>query len=291
MKGDRYMNNIRLAKKYSQVIDEVYAETAKTAAIESDKGMMRETANAAEVMVPMLAMDGMAKYSRNDGYVKGNVSLTWTTMKFDYERGRRFEVDVLDNAESSGTAFGMLAGEFIRTKAVPELDAVRFASLSDQAGDRGEGVLSSGDEVIAALRAAVSSMDGSSVPEDQRVLFITSRLMGMIEDMDENKSRSVLGGFEKVVKVPQTRFSTAVKLNDGTTSGEEAGGFAPDGADINFMIVHKPAVIVFTRNMLSKIIPPELNPTSDNWVYAYRSYAMTHVYANKSAGVYVHSVE
>ncbi|MBQ8979858.1 MAG: hypothetical protein IJ080_08930, partial [Oscillospiraceae bacterium] len=242
------MNNIRLAKKYSQVIDEVYAETAKTAAIESDKGMMRETANAAEVMVPMLAMDGMAKYSRNDGYVKGNVSLTWTTMKFDYERGRRFEVDVLDNAESSGTAFGMLAGEFIRTKAVPELDAVRFASLSDQAGDRGEGVLSSGDEVIAALRAAVSSMDGSSVPEDQRVLFITSRLMGMIEDMDENKSRSVLGGFEKVVKVPQTRFSTAVKLNDGTTSGEEAGGFAPDGADINFMIVHKPAVIVFTRN-------------------------------------------
>ncbi|MBQ7990786.1 MAG: hypothetical protein IJ251_07040 [Oscillospiraceae bacterium] len=285
------MNNIRLAKKYSQVIDEVYAETAKTAAIESDKGMMRETANAAEVMVPMLAMDGMAKYSRNDGYVKGNVSLTWTTMKFDYERGRRFEVDVLDNAESSGTAFGMLAGEFIRTKAVPELDAVRFASLSDQAGDRGEGVLSSGDEVIAALRAAVSSMDGSSVPEDQRVLFITSRLMGMIEDMDENKSRSVLGGFEKVVKVPQTRFSTAVKLNDGTTSGEEAGGFAPDGADINFMIVHKPAVIVFTRNMLSKIIPPELNPTSDNWVYAYRSYAMTHVYANKSAGVYVHSVE
>ena len=291
MKGDRYMNNIRLAKKYSQVIDEVYAETAKTAAIESDKGMMRETANAAEVMVPMLAMDGMAKYSRNDGYVKGNVSLTWTTMKFDYERGRRFEVDVLDNAESSGTAFGMLAGEFIRTKAVPELDAVRFASLSDQAGDRGEGVLSSGDEVIAALRAAVSSLDGSSVPEDQRVLFITSRLMGMIEDMDENKSRSVLGGFEKVVKVPQTRFSTAVKLNDGTTSGEEAGGFAPDGADINFMIVHKPAVIVFTRNMLSKIIPPELNPTSDNWVYAYRSYAMTHVYANKSAGVYVHSVE
>ena len=285
------MNNIRLAKKYSQVIDEVYAETAKTAAIVSDKGMMRETANAAEVMVPMLAMDGMAKYSRNDGYVKGNVSLTWTTMKFDYERGRRFEVDVLDNAESSGTAFGMLAGEFIRTKAVPEQDAVRFASLSDQAGDRGEGVLSSGDEVIAALRAAVSSMDGSSVPEDQRVLFITSRLMGMIEDMDENKSRSVLGGFEKVVKVPQTRFSTAVKLNDGTTSGEEAGGFAPDGADINFMIVHKPAVIVFTRNMLSKIIPPELNPTSDNWVYAYRSYAMTHVYANKAAGVYVHSVE
>ena len=285
------MNNIRLAKKYSQVIDEVYAETAKTAAIVSDKGMMRETANAAEVMVPMLAMDGMAKYSRNDGYVKGNVSLTWTTMKFDYERGRRFEVDVLDNAESSGTAFGMLAGEFIRTKAVPELDAVRFASLSDQAGDRGEGVLSSGDEVIAALRAAVSSMDGSSVPEDQRVLIITSRLMGMIEDMDENKSRSVLGGFEKVVKVPQTRFSTAVKLNDGTTSGEEAGGFAPDGADINFMIVHKPAVIVFTRNMLSKIIPPELNPTSDNWVYAYRSYAMTHVYANKAAGVYVHSVE
>ncbi|MBR4224454.1 MAG: hypothetical protein IKR73_06560 [Oscillospiraceae bacterium] len=285
------MNDIRLAKKYSQVIDEVYMQSAKTAAIESDKGMMRDTANAAEVMVPMLSMDGMADYSRNDGYVKGNVSLTWKTVKFDYERGRRFEVDVLDNAESAGTAFGMLAGEFIRTKAVPELDAVRFASLYEQAGGTDTGTLSTGEQVIAALRSATSAMDGDSVPEEERVLFITSRLMGMIEDMDETKSRSVLSGFEQIVKVPQTRFSTSVKLNDGTSEGEEAGGFEPDGDDINFMIVHKPAVIVFTKNMLSKIIPPELNPTSDNWVYAYRSYAMTQVYANKASGVYVHTAE
>jgi hypothetical protein len=283
-------NNIKMAKKYSTALDEVYMETAKTSVIESDKGMMRETANAAEVIIPMLNMDGLAKYDRNSGYITGDVNLTWATYKFDYERGRRFAVDVLDNEESAGIAFGRLAGEFVRTKVVPEVDAVRFASLSDQAGDRGEGTFTTAATLITALRTAQNSMNGNSVPEEGRVLFLSHKFKGLLDDMDTYKSRAVLSEFSEIVTVPQARFSTAVELYDGTTSGQEAGGFAPGGEDINFMIVHKPAVIVFTRNQISKIIPPELNQFSDAWLYMFRAYAMTHVYANKAAGVYVHSV-
>ena len=282
------MNNIRLAKRYSDMLDEIYMTSAKTAAIETDRNMVRETANVAEVMIPTLSMDGLADYSREDGYVKGDVSLTWETVRFDYERGRRFEVDVLDNAETAGVAFGSLAGEFIRTQAVPELDAVRFASLASKAGETAEATLSTGEQVIAALRNAVTYFDSNDVPEDQRILFIGSGLMGLIEDMDETKSRSVMGNFAKVIRVPQSRFTTDVTLLDGTSEGETSGGFICGGDNINFLLVHKPAVLVFTRNVLSKIIPPELNPASDGWIYAYRSYGMCQVYRNKNAGIYAH---
>ena len=284
-------NDIRKAKKYSSALDEVYMHAACTSAIESDKGMMRETANAAEVMVPMLYMDGLADYDRNSGYVKGNVTLQWKTMKYDYERGRKFDVDFLDDEESVNVAFGRLAGEFVRTKTVPEIDAYRFAALSEQAGGVDTGTLTTGAQVVTALRSADSAMFGDSVPMEDRVLFITKRLHDMIKDMDTYKSKDVLSGFSQIIDVPQTRFSTSVKLNDGTTEGEEAGGFEPDGDDINFMIVHRPAVICFTRNVVSKIITPELNQFSDGWLYMYRAYAMTQVYANKASGVYVHHAE
>ena len=43
--------------------------------------------------------------------------------------------------------------------------------------------------------------------------------------MDTTKSKAVLDSFEKIVKVPQSRFNTGVKLNDGTSVGETTGGY------------------------------------------------------------------
>ena len=80
--------------------------------------------------IPKISMDGLADYSRNGGYVQGNVEITNETVKFNYDRGRKFSVDAMDNEETAGLAFGKLASEFIRTKAVPEMDAVRFASYA-----------------------------------------------------------------------------------------------------------------------------------------------------------------
>lgn len=84
----------------------------------------------------MLEMDGLADYDRNEGYVGGSVSMKNATVKCNFERGRMFDVDALDNEETAGLAFGRLAGEFIRTKVVPELDAFRFACYAGKPGDQ-----------------------------------------------------------------------------------------------------------------------------------------------------------
>ena len=284
-------NSIALSKIYTNLLDEVYKNSALTAVLESDASLARAGANANEIVIPKLSMSGLADYKRNSGYVNGDVTLNWETVQFNYERGRMFQVDDMDNEETQNIAFGRLAGEFIRAKVVPELDAFRFAKYAAVTGaGTATGTLATGADVIAALRTATSSMDEAEVPMEDRHLFITPTLLGLVEDLDTNKSKEVLSRFATITKVPQTRFYSAIKLNDGTSSGEEAGGYvkASGAVDLNFEIIHKPATLQFTKHAVPKIISPEQNQDADAWKYGYRNYGLCDTYENKAAGIYVH---
>lgn len=286
-------NAIALFKKYISLLDEVYKRSALTTILDSDASLAQQGANANEIIIPKISMDGLADYSRNGGYVGGDVNMTHETVKFNYDRGRKFTVDAMDNEETAGVAFGRLASEFIRTKVVPELDAFRFATYAGTEGISKVAAgasLADGAAVITALRAAINEQDEDEVPMEERYLFITPTLYGMTQDLDTTKSKEVLSRFTSIIQVPQTRFYTAVDLKDGTTSGEEAGGFAKaaDGKDINFLIVHKPAALQYSKHTVNKVIPPEDNQESDGWMFFYRSYGLTDVYENKVAGIYLH---
>lgn len=284
-------NSIALSKIYTNLLDEVYKNSALTAVLESDASLARAGANANEIVIPKLSMSGLADYKRNSGYVNGDVTLNWETVQFNYERGRMFQVDDMDNEETQNIAFGRLAGEFIRTKVVPELDAFRFAKYAAVTGaGTATGTLATGEDVIAALRTATSAMDEAEVPMEDRHLFITPTLLGLVEDLDTSKSKEILSRFATITKVPQTRFYSAIKLNDGTTSGEEAGGYvkASGAVDLNFEIIHKPATLQFTKHAVPKIISPEQNQDADAWKYGYRNYGLCDTYENKAAGIYVH---
>ena len=284
-------NSIALSKIYTNLLDEVYKNSALTAVLESDASLARAGANANEIVIPKLSMSGLADYKRNSGYVNGDVTLNWETVQFNYERGRMFQVDDMDNEETQNIAFGRLAGEFIRTKVVPELDAFRFATYAAVTGaGTATGTLATGADVIAALRVATSAMDEAEVPMEDRHLFITPTLLGLVEDLDTSKSKEVLSRFATITKVPQTRFYSAIKLNDGTSSGEEAGGYvkASGAVDLNFEIIHKPATLQFTKHAVPKIISPEQNQDADAWKYGYRNYGLCDTYENKAAGIYVH---
>jgi len=286
-------NSIALAKQYVPMLDEIYKLASLTADLDGSADLMREGINADEIVIPKLSMQGLADYSRNSGYVNGDVTLTWETVKCNFDRGRMFSVDYLDDTETINTAFGKLAAEFIRTKVVPELDAFRFATYAGTTGigKVAEGAtLSTGDAVISALRAGVNAFDEAEVPYEERYLYITPTLDGLVKDLDTTKSREVYDRFAKVVLVPQTRFYTAIDQYDGTTSGEEAGYYtkASDGKDINFMLVHKPAVIQYDKHVAPKIITPEANQNADAWKFGYRNVSLADVYENKVAGIYLH---
>lgn len=287
-------NAITLAKQFVPILDEIYKLASLTSKLDGNPDLVRSGANANELIIPKLTMQGLGNYSRNGGYVGGDVTLTNETVSCNFDRGRMFTVDNMDNMETAGIAFGRLSGEFIRTKVVPELDAFRFASYCGITGISkvsAGATLADGAAVIAALRAGTNKMDEDEVPVEDRHLFITPTLHGMIQDMDTSKSREVLSRFADVTLVPQTRFYTAIKQYDGKTSGEEAGGYVKDptsGKDINFMIIHKPAVIQFSKHVSPKIITPDVNQDADAYKFGYRHVAIADAYENKAAGIYLH---
>lgn len=292
-------NSITLAKNYIELLDEVYRNASLTAVLESDASTARQGANANEIMIPKLSMDGLADYSRNDGYVKGDVTLDWETVKFNYDRGRMFEVDSMDDEETIQLAFGRLASEFVRTKVVPEDDAFTFATLAGITGISKVSTgatLSDGAGVMTAIKAGLDEMDEDEVPQENRYLFITPTNLSAVRAMDTTKSRELLDGFAQIIKVPQSRFYTAIDLYDGAdhtgSSGadETVGGFvkAAAGKDIDFMIIHKPAVIKYWKHTASNIITPEANQHSDGYIQKYRKYGLVDAYENKLAGIYLH---
>ena len=287
-------NAITLAKTFIPILDKIYKNASLTAVLDGNPELVRQGANYNEMIIPKISMQGLGDYSRNGGYVSGDVTLTNETVKCNFDRGRMFTVDNMDNMETAGIAFGQLSGEFLRTKVVPELDAFRFASYAGTTGISkisAGATLSTGADAIAAIRTGSSKMDEDEVDPNNRYLFITPTLLGLIEDMDTTKSKEVLKNFAGVVKVPQSRFYTAIDQYDGSTSGEEAGGYIKDaasGCDINFMIIEKSAVIQFDKHVAPKIITPDQNQTADAYKFGYRNVGIADVYENKTAGIYLH---
>ena len=123
-------NTIALRKAYSTMLDEVYKLASLTAVLDGPNELVREGANANEILIPKMSMQGLANYNKQTGYVAGDVTLEYETKKCSYDRGRMFTIDAMDNIESAGVAFGRLSGEFLRTKVVPELDAYRLAGYA-----------------------------------------------------------------------------------------------------------------------------------------------------------------
>ncbi|WP_066689075.1 hypothetical protein [Christensenella intestinihominis] len=286
-------NQIALFKKYIDLLDEVYKVSGLTAVLDSDASLMTAGANANEIVIPKLSMVGLADYKRNDGYVKGDVDFTFETVKFNYDRGRSFMIDAMDNEETVSLAFGKLSSTFIREKVVPEMDAFRFAEyagLEDISKVDAGATLADGAAVITALRAATNKMDEDEVPYENRLLFITPTLDGMIQDLDTTKSKEVISRFSQKILVPQTRFYTAVELIDGTTDATKMGGYkkADGAAEINFMVIHKPALLQYTKHTVSKVTAPDDNKDADAWEFAYRAYGLADAYENKRAGIYLH---
>ena len=284
-------NNIVLAQGYTSLLDEVYRSASVTADLTSDPSLIRQGANVNEILYPQIDVTGLGDYSRNSGYTDGTVSVQWKTATFNYDRGTKISVDVMDNQETFDIAFGAVGAALQREKVAPEADAFTFATL---AGTEGISIAtpatySNGEEFLAALLVAKNKMDEDEVPEEGRILYATPTLLNAVMALDTTKSREVLNSFSIRKKVPQSRFYTAIDLLDGKTEGEEVGHYrkAEGGKDINFMIVHKPAVLKWDKHTAGDVIAPANNPNSDAYISKYRKYGIVDVYKNKVAGIYL----
>ena len=279
-------NTIVLAEKFVPVIDGIYKKASLTSILDANTQPDFSGVNTVKVM--KVTTTGLGDYSKENGYAQGNATLEWESMTLLEDRSAALTVDRMDNEETLGQAFGVIMNEFIRTNVAPEVDAYRFAKYAKTADiGTASATLENGTAVIEALRAAITAMDEAEVPAEDRVLFITPTLKGLIDDLDTTKSKEVLKRFAAIIEVPQTRFYTDITLN----SGADAWGFTKGtGAkDINFMAVAKNAVVQATKMALPKVFDPDTNQSKDAWLFQYRLYHDCFAYDNKVSGIYVHT--
>ncbi len=293
-------NSFQLAQTFLPLLDEVYKVNSRTAILDSTKV---EIVNGNTIKVFKTDMDGLGNYNRNTGFVDGSVTGTWETLTLGKDRGRSFTVDRMDNEETIGMAFGTLASEFIRTKVTPEIDAYTFAKI---AGTTGIDTATAADVTIGTtdvpglIDEAERSMNENEVPVDGRMLFISESAYAGLRSKVTRTVMNGEGGINKeiesydgmrIIRVPQTRFYTAITLKDGSTSGQTAGGYtgtATTGYKINFMIIHPSAITKVVKHVLPRIFSPDEYQKADAWKFDYRVYHDTFVYDNKVKGIYLH---
>lgn len=290
-------NTIGLASRYLPILDEIYKAGSKTALLDTVQDRVRWDNNYKTFYLFETDMVGLANYSRNDGFVRGDVTTGWRAYTPEWDRGRQFLVDVEDNLESMSMSFGTLAGEFMRTKVIPETDALRFSTYAAgaAAANKVTETLSTSAATIASIDDATAALDDEEVPYEGRILFVnptTYKLIkGGITRMIENRERDIDYNVEiyndmRVITVPSGRFNTQVTLPAASAHGD-AGGFTASGQTINYMIVHPSAVMQATIMANPRVFSPQVVQEAQAWMYDFRQYHGAWVKNQKKNGIYL----
>lgn len=295
-------NTINYASVFQQELDKAFVHEACTSWMDENAGLVKYEGGR-EIKIPVMALDGLADYSRSTGYVEGDVSLTYETKTMTQDRGRGFTLDAMDVDESNFAATaGKILGEFQREKVVPEVDAYRLSRLYAMTPESNRktytlaaaSVFSTLVDDIAAVRdlvgpgtqlmihmsyAAKAMLSKST--EFQRRLDMTDFTRGEIT----TKVRSMDG--DLLLDTPSVCLKTAYTFYKGAEDGvsdKKAGGFAAaEGAkDIHWLIIPRKAPIAVCKQDKARTFDPSTYQKANAWHVDYRKYHDLWVTANKA---------
>lgn len=298
----------KAVKFVDSVLDVVYKTESLTAFLEMNP--MTVLFNGTRtVKLPSVVVDGAADYDRALGYNAGVVAVSYTDHLLQYDRGRRFDVDVLDDDEAAFDVFRSAALEYVRTQEIPETDAIRFSEMFAKA-DAGSGTVVTADltaaDALEAFDTAELTLGDFEVNIANTILWASFEYHKNLKQSDSiarrtnagdvtvngiNRRVELLDGQTPIIKVPKARFYDIILLNDGVTGGQEGGGFEPIVAtsrELNFIYADKTILNAVTKRRVSKVIGWEVNQQADaNSVY-YRNHHDLIIPENKTQGIFVH---
>ena len=297
-------NNLgSLVTKYTTILDEVVEAEAKTSDLTANQNLVGEFVGAGIIQVAKILMDGLGDYDHSDGFAAGDIDLSWETFQLTHDRGRSFSIDTMDDEERLRIVTMNLMSQFVRTKVVPEIDAIRFATLAANAGNVVAQTITSASDASDAVLAAEELIEDTGVPLSECFLYCTSAFKGLLRKAQNYRMlpgdtpNTLFEQFDdmRLIPVPQNRFYTAVTLYDGTTTSptdETAGGYvkASAGKNLQFMIVHPEACAAITKHETLRYFAPEVNQAKDAHLWQYRIYHDLLVYSNKADLIFACSV-
>lgn len=299
------INTMEYAAVFMQELDSQMVESATSGWMEANAGQVQYTGGA-EVKIPKMQLSGLGDYDRDNGFVKGSVSVAYETKKMTQDRGRAFQVDAMDVDETNFAAVaGNVMGEFQRTKVIPEIDAYRYstiAALAETAGKQ-KTYAPAEDTILQTLLNDITEIrdvvgDGAEI-----VITMSAKTAGMLDQAKGNTNLIQSGEFVQgnihlkvkeidncaVIRVPSARLKTKYDFYDGVTESQEEGGFTPaaEAKDINWIIAVRHAPIAVSKTDVTRIFDPMTNQNANAWKIDYRKYHDLWITENGMEGILV----
>lgn len=302
------INTLATATLFQNTLDKVAIQDAVTGWMDANAGQVIYNGGA-EVKIPKLTVQGMGDYDRDSGYVQGGVTLAYETRTMTQDRGRKFQLDPMDiNENNFVTTAAAVMGEFQRMFVIPEIDAYRLSKIATEAiTAKKAGMVTYGYTPGAANTSALRKLkegikavremgyNGSLVVHatPDFILELETELAGKLTAVTFSK-----GGINTqvpsvdgvpIISTPANRMYTAITIYDGSSSGQEAGGYVKgtSALNMNFMVLPLTTPIAITKQDVMRIFDPLTNQKANAWQMDYRRFHDLWVLDNKLDSVYL----
>lgn len=300
------INTLEMTKIFQQALDKQMLVGATSGWMETNAANVKYNGGDT-VKMPTIEVQGLANYDRDKGFNQGAVTLKYTDYKLTQDRGRTFHLDSMDVDESNFVASaGNVMGEFQRTQVIPEVDAYRYSKIYELANrdsrvtgsftPSATNILSQLDEEITTIQDTIGDAESlviimstlirtilNTVKDIEKYLDVTNFKAGAIDTKVRTYNEIPILG------VPSARMKSKYTFNDGSTSGQEAGGFAAaaEAVDINWIIIARRAPIAISKTDKVRIFAPDVNQNADAWKLDYRKFHDLWIPKNRLASVWV----
>ena len=299
-------NFAKKAEKYTTKLDELAEVASRTSDLDGANGdMVRDTEGAGTVLLPKMTISGLGDYDRASGFPAGDVGIDWQPYKLRFDRGRSFEVDDMDNADTIEVVTLNMLGKFVRDKVVPEMDAVRLSAYASNAGTTVSKTIAKPEDALSAVMDAEAKVEEAAAL-DGTILYVTAAFRNLLKQAvpyrfgvgeDPDMGFATFDGM-KVVTVPTGRFMTSFTLGaDGfaptkatdTDASKVTGAAKTDALALNFLLVKPEAVCQVKKTEKMRYFAPEVNQDKDAHKWQYRLYHDAFVLSEKKPLVYAHT--
>lgn len=302
------INTLATATLFQNTLDKKAIQEAVTGWMDANAGQVLYNGGA-EVKIPKMSIQGLGDYDRDNGYQKGGITLEYETRKMTQDRGRMFQLDPVDiNENNFVTTAASAMGEFQRMHVIPEIDAYRLSKIATEAiTEEKAGMVeygyTPGAENTSALRKVKEGINAVREMGYNGSLLIHATPDFIMELELELAGKIIATTFSKggintqvpsvdgvpLISTPSNRMYTAIELQDGKTSGQEAGGYKKGSTakSINFMVLPTTTPIAVTKQDVMRIFDPNVNQKLNAWQMDYRRFHDIWVLDNKMDSIYL----
>lgn len=255
--------------------------------------------NAQTIKIPRLTVSGYKDHNRNImGFNTGTASNDWEPKKLSHDRDIEIPIDPMDIDETNLVVeMANIQNVFEEEQAIPEKDSYRFSKLLTEAttyksaGSVVDETTLTASNILEWFDEQMSIMDDKSVPQEGRILYLTSAMQKLLKNA-EGITRTISVGAAGVIdrrvhglddvtlkSVPSARFKTKYDFTTGCVP-------AVGAKQINMILVHPSCVISRDKYAYMKLFTPGSDSrTADKYVYQNRYYTDTFLIERKACGI------